>query len=85
MNFKVLDPACGSGNFLYLAYRELVRVEVAVMAKLKETVSPANFQTQAKMISLISPKQFYGIDRDSFGVELAKITLMLAKNPRRGH
>lgn len=79
MNFKVLDPACGSGNFLYVAYRELVRVEIALMAKLKASVSETNFQAQAKTISLISPQQFYGIDRDSFGVELAKVTLMLAK------
>lgn len=79
MEFKVLDPACGSGNFLYLAYRELVRVEIALMAKLKETVTEKNFQEHAKTISLISPRQFYGIDQDSFGVELAKVTLMLAK------
>lgn len=79
MNFKVLDPACGSGNFLYLSYRELVRVEIALMTKLKKTVSEKNFEEQAKSISLVSPRQFYGIDRDSFGVELAKVTLMLAK------
>lgn len=79
MNFKVLDPACGSGNFLYLSYRELVRIEIALMGKLKETVSEKNFREQAKTISLISPRQFYGIDRDSFAVELAKVTLMLAK------
>lgn len=79
MNFKVLDPACGSGNFLYLSYRELVRIEIALMAKLKDTVSEKNFREQAKTVSLISPRQFYGIDRDSFGVELAKVTLMLAK------
>lgn len=79
MNFKVLDPACGSGNFLYLAYRELVRVEIALMGKLKESVSTKRFLEQAKTASIISPRQFYGIDRDSFGVELAKVTLMLAK------
>jgi len=79
MNFRVLDPACGSGNFLYLAYRELVRIEIALMAKLKDIVSHARFQEQAKSVSLVSPQQFYGIDRDSFGVELAKVTLMLAK------
>ena len=79
MNFKVLDPACGSGNFLYLSYRELVRIEIALMTKLKDTVSEKNFREQAKTVSLISPRQFYGIDRDSFGVELAKVTLMLAK------
>src|SRR6185437_3643178 len=61
------------------AYRELVRVEIALMAKLKASVSEASFQAQAKTISLISPRKFYGIDRDSFGVELAKVTLMLAK------
>jgi hypothetical protein len=79
MNFKVLDPACGSGNFLYLCYRELVRIEIALLAKLKESVSQKNFYEQAKTVSLISPRSFYGIDRDSFGVELAKVTLMLAK------
>ncbi len=79
MNFKVVDPACGSGNFLYLSYRELVRVEIALLAKLKESVSAKSFQEQAKTVSLVSPRQFYGIDRDSFGVELAKVTLMLAK------
>jgi hypothetical protein len=79
MNFRVLDPACGSGNFLYLAYRELVRIEIALMAKLKATISHAKFQEQAKTASVVSPRQFYGIDRDSFGVELAKVTLMLAK------
>lgn len=79
MTFKVLDPACGSGNFLYLSYRELVRVEITLMAKLKESVSEKSFQEHAKTVSLISPRQFFGIDRDSFGVELAKVTLMLAK------
>lgn len=77
--FRVLDPACGSGNFLYMAYRELVRVEIALLEKLRQTVSKANFEKNVKALSVISPKQFYGIDLDSFGVELAKVTLMLAK------
>lgn len=79
LSFKVLDPACGSGNFLYVAYRELVRLEIALLAKLKESVSAKNYQEQTKALSLISPHQFHGIDRDTFGVELAKVTLMLAK------
>ena len=79
LKFKVLDPACGSGNFLYLSYRELVRIELALIAKLKESVSEKNFKKHSRSLTLISPKQFYGIDTDSFGVELAKVTLMLAK------
>ncbi len=79
MGFKVLDPACGSGNFLYLAYRELARVEIALLAQLKTSISKNRFHELVKSASIISPLQFYGIDRDSFGVELAKVTLMLAK------
>ncbi|MEO6561493.1 MAG: DNA methyltransferase [Nitrosospira sp.] len=79
LDFKVLDPACGSGNFLYVSYRELVRLEIELLAKLKASVSDAVFAKQVKSVSLISPRQFLGIDRDSFGVELTKVTLMLAK------
>ena len=79
LHFKVLDPACGSGNFLYVSYREMVRLEIALLAKLKDNVSVKTFAEQVKAHTLISPYQFYGIDRDSFGVELAKVTLMIAK------
>lgn len=79
LDFKVLDPACGSGNFLYVSYREMVRIEIALLAKLKDNVSAKTFAEQVKALTLISPYQFYGIDRDSFGVELAKVTLMIAK------
>lgn len=78
-NFKVLDPACGSGNFLYVAFREMSRLDMRLMLRLKAMVSAKEFQAQAKLISGISPLQFYGIDNDPFGVELAKVTLMLAK------
>ena len=77
--FRVLDPACGSGNFLYVSFREMSRLDLRLMMRLKEMVSPAEFHKQAKLISGISPLQFFGIDNDPFGVELAKVTLMLAK------
>lgn len=79
LSFRVLDPACGSGNFLYVAYRELVRLEIRLMARLDKEFSWKNVSKQAQATSLISPRQFYGLDRDSFGVELTKVTLMLAK------
>lgn len=79
MEFKVLDPASGSGNFLYVSYREMVRLEISLLAKLKATVSAKSFEDHTKAVTLVSPRQFYGIERDEFGVELAKVTLMLAK------
>jgi hypothetical protein len=77
--FKVLDPACGSGNFLYVAYREIARLDIRLMLRLKATVSHSEFLKQARVVTAISPRQFFGIDNDPFGVELAKVTLMLAK------
>ena len=39
--FRVLDPACGSGNFLYIAYRELKRLEMALLQKLTRSLRRA--------------------------------------------
>lgn len=41
--FRVLDPACGSGNFLYVAYREMARVETALLAKIERDFSAKAF------------------------------------------
>src|ERR1035437_4354820 len=79
LSFRVLDPACGSGNFLYLAYRECVRLEILLLKKIRDLVSPKEFARQVKTLSLISPKQFFGFDIDPFAVELAKVTLLFGK------
>lgn len=78
-NFRVLDPACGSGNFLYVAFREMARLDLRLMSRLQEMLSTSEFQKRAPTAMIISPKQFFGLDIDPFGVELAKVTLMLAK------
>ena len=76
--FRVLDPACGSGNFLYVVFRELKRLELSLMAKIH-----ADFGRRAREAvgtrSMVSTKQLFGIDKDEFAVELAKVTLMLTK------
>jgi SAM-dependent methyltransferase len=77
--FRVLDPACGSGNFLYVAFREMARLDLRIMSRLQETLSTGEFQKRATTAMIIQPKQFFGLDVDPFGVELAKVTLMLAK------
>jgi SAM-dependent methyltransferase len=77
--FRVLDPACGSGNFLYLAYRELVRLEILLLAKIGRLLSPREFTKRVQSLSLVSPRQFFGIDIDGFAVELAKVTLLFGK------
>jgi hypothetical protein len=79
MHFRILDPACGSGNFLYVAFRELARLDLRIMTRLKQLLSPREFQRRAPTLTIVTPKQFFGLDVDPFGVELAKVTLMLAK------
>lgn len=74
--FRVLDPACGSGNFLYVAYRELKHIEAELLTKMH------GFSRKGKNMvigSKLSTKQFFGLDNNPFAVELAKVTLMLAK------
>ena len=71
--FRVLDPACGSGNFLFVAYREIKRLERDLLRRLRE------LSKKEPLESAIPLKNFYGIDLDPFAVELAKVTLMLAK------
>ena len=34
--FRVLDPACGSGNFLYVAFRELYRLDTELLSRMRE-------------------------------------------------
>ena len=77
LDFKVLDPACGSGNFLYVAYREVKRLEAQLLTKIHENFTRAG--NAIGTMSLVKTSQFYGIDIKPFAVELAKVTLMLAK------
>jgi hypothetical protein len=73
---RVLDPACGSGNFLYIAYREMRRLEAAISAK-ENQLSSRQAAGQIVMGG-VSPRQFFGMDVLPFAVELAKVTLSLA-------
>ena len=74
-NFRVLDPACGSGNFLYIAYRELKRLEAQIYERIGEFASRNAAQ---RPFGFVSSKNFYGMDIQPFAVELAKVTMMLA-------
>lgn len=78
---KVFDPACGSGNFLIIAYKELRRFEMEVFralteGKSKQTVmgSVLGYSTNIKL------SQFYGIEIDDFAHEIALLSLWLAEH-----
>jgi hypothetical protein len=70
--YQVLDPACGSGNFLYIAYREMKDLERALFDALQAL-------GESLPEGRVTARQFHGFDTNSFAVELAKVTLMIAK------
>ena len=74
---KVFDPACGSGNFLVIAYKELRKLEHAILARLAE-LSPSHQALWAD--SKISIESFFGIEIDDFAVEVAILSLWIAKH-----
>ena len=71
--YKILDPACGSGNFLYVAYQELKSVEFDLLQRLQ------GLDPTREFMALVTPQQFFGMDINSFAVELAKVTLMIGR------
>ena len=73
-DYQVLDPACGSGNFLYMAYQELKQAEHLLLQKSAELKG-----TEQLEMSFVTPLQFHGIDRNPFAVELARVTLLIAR------
>lgn len=75
-NFRVLDPACGSGNFLYVAYREMRRLEAEVKNRIR---ARQKSKKQQVTISYVTPDHFLGIDSNPFAVEVAKVTMMMGK------
>lgn len=78
LNYRVLDPACGSGNFLYVAYRELRRVERQLDDKRQDLSRRAGRREELRL-AFVSTQQFFGIDLRPFAVEVAKVTLMLGR------
>ena len=73
-NIKIFDPACGSGNFLIIAYKELRRLEIEIFKAVKKIDSNALFDSRIRL------DQFYGIELDDFAHEIAMLSLWLAEH-----
>ena len=72
---KIFDPACGSGNFLIIAYKELRKLEIKIWQQINELEPQYSFVfTEVKL------SQFYGIELDDFAHEMAILSLWLAEH-----
>lgn len=81
---KIADPACGGGNFLVVAYRELKELElkaVEALLNLDGTSDRSIFMDDWKSkYSKVSINQFYGIEIEEFPVDIARVSMWLMEH-----
>ena len=72
---RLFDPACGCGNFLIIAYRELRTLEIEVLRELASRTDAT--QLQLEMLSVVEVDQFYGIEIGEFPARIAATALWM--------
>ncbi len=70
--FRVLDPACGSGNFLYIALLELKNLEHRSNLEAEALGLPRAFPT-------IGPESVLGIELNPYAAELARVSVWIGE------
>lgn len=71
-NFRILDPACGSGNFLYLALQALKDIEHRVILEAEALGLQRSFPS-------VGPESVHGIEMNSYAAELARVTVWIGE------
>lgn len=77
---RFFDPACGCGNFLIIAYRELRRLELEVLRRLHELdrrIITGQLAIDAAALSEVDVDQFYGIEIEEFPARIAEVAMYL--------
>lgn len=72
---RILDPACGCGNFLVIAYRELRLLELDVLRELFKSRHEARLDVRT--IVFVDVDQFYGIELEEFPAQIAQVALWM--------
>lgn len=77
-SLKFLDPACGSGNFLIITYRELRELEIQVLKEIFKKDKKQGQQTFGiEHLINVDVDQFYGIEIDEFAAKIAEVAMWL--------
>jgi hypothetical protein len=73
-DLKFLDPACGAGNFLIIAYREIRRLELKVIRELHDKGVQL---LDVSILSKVDVNQFFGIEINEFSARIAETALWM--------
>ncbi len=71
------DPACGAGNFLVVAYRELRELERELLKELLTIDGKVELVTDVAMLSRLNVDRFFGIEVDEFPAMIAQVALWM--------
>jgi len=86
-SFHVLDPACGCGNFLYVVYREMKRLEAAVVTKWtsiqRQTAQCGSEFQPPPPRPYFTLDQIHGLEKDEVAVVLARVVLWIGAHLAR--
>ena len=72
---RLFDPACGCGNFLIIAYRELRSLEIEVLREMASRTGATQLKLEVQ--SVVDVDQFYGIEIGEFPVRIAATALWM--------
>ena len=76
---KFFDPACGSGNFLIITYKEIRLLEIEILKRMVELNTQQGL-SQTLQFTNINLSQFYGVEIKDFAHEMAILSLWLAEH-----
>lgn len=71
---KFMDPACGSGNFLIITYKELRQLEIDILKELNRMGIATMY------VPSVTLDQFYGIEIDDFACDVTRLSLWIAEH-----
>jgi type I restriction-modification system DNA methylase subunit len=76
-NIRVLDPACGCGNFLVIAYRELRRLELAILTRVSDLRKDTQMHLDVSNMVRVRLSHFYGIEVEEWPARIAETAMFL--------
>ena len=74
---RLLDPACGCGNFLVVAYRHLRRLELAILCRLRDLAGERQLVLDVAALNKVRINHFFGIEIEEWPARIAETAMFL--------
>lgn len=77
---KFMDPACGSGNFLIVTYKQLRQLEIDILKEQNKILAEEGSGKAMMYLPSVTLNQFYGIEIDDFACDTTRLSLWIAEH-----